>query len=276
MTIYLSEIWQLSREQQFDYKCHLAQSSWETDNEEPLDVFCESKSKWLGWQKWRGKQDRFSRQFVFSVMRFYPEGSDSWLFGGIFEIVSRNSSNYGVELTDQLCGFIGRLKLHLRKESPTTTPYLETYFEKFEVVEILREKYAGPKFPGFENINISFRELEILTQQNRVDWQTALGNVSGIYLITDTKTGKRYVGSASGSQGIWSRWNTYADTSDGGNKELQALLQRDSNYARKHFRIALLEYWPARTPNETISKREKFWKSTLLTRTTHRYGLNRN
>ena len=37
-----------------------------------------------------------------------------------------------------------------------------------------------------------------------------LENIKGIYLVTDTHTGRRYVGSAYGDMGIWSRWRQYA------------------------------------------------------------------
>jgi len=47
-----------------------------------------------------------------------------------------------------------------------------------------------------------------------------LAAVAGVYLIVDRKTGKQYVGSASGEGGILSRWRSYADTGHGGNKRL--------------------------------------------------------
>ena len=264
MTILLNDIWPIPEQNQRKFKCHLAQSSYKTGLVEPLDDYLDDPSKWHGWQIGRGKKDRFSRRFIFSLMRFYPEGSDIWLFGGIFEVIERSPrNNYKVQLTDQLQAYIGRLKLHLRKESMTTTPYLETYYRKVKVLEILRERYSGRVFPGYENIDISFNELESLVQNNRTDWRSALENVKGVYLITDTNTGKRYVGAAYGNQGIWFRWNAYARTGHGGNSELQYLLKSDTDYARKHFRFALLEYRAARTPDDKISQRETYWKNAF-------------
>ncbi|WP_189654688.1 GIY-YIG nuclease family protein [Paracoccus mutanolyticus] len=49
-----------------------------------------------------------------------------------------------------------------------------------------------------------------VVSNSRPDWKAALESIKGIYLITDTRTGKRYVGSAYGDQGIWSRWCAYA------------------------------------------------------------------
>ena len=49
---------------------------------------------------------------------------------------------------------------------------------------------------------------------------------------TYTKTGKHYVGSASGAQGgIWGRWSEYAHTKHGGNKGIVDLVAADDNSA---------------------------------------------
>ena len=274
MTIYLSDIWPISEKDQRMYKWHLAQSSHHTKFVEPLDDYLDDPSKWHGWQVGRGKKDRFSRKFICSLMRYYPEGSNIWLFGGIFEVTYRNpGQNYKVRLTSQLQQYVGRLKLLLEKKSITTTPYLKTYYKDVEVLEIFGKRYSGRGFPGYEDIDISFSELESLVRNNRTDWLSALQNVRGVYLVTDTSTGKRYVGSACGTGGIWSRWNAYADSGHGGNHKLRKLLKTDADYARKNFRFALLEYKAARTPDDTILQRETYWKKVLLT-TIDKYGLN--
>ena len=85
----------------------------------------------------------------------------------------------------------------------------ENHFPNLELQEILREPYSGRAFPGFEDIDLSFEELEALVLNDRPDWKAALESVKGIYLITEIASEKRYVGSAYGDQGIWSRWCNY-------------------------------------------------------------------
>lgn len=103
----------------------------------------------------------------------------------------------------------------------------------------------------------------------------ALKNAKGIYLISDTKTRKRYVGSAYGDQGIWSRWCAYTHSGHGGNVELRALVADPAlAYCRTNFRFALLEHRPSRTDDHIIIERESFWKRILQSR--GEYGLNRN
>ena len=77
--------------------------------------------------------------------------------------------------------------------------------------------------------------------------------MKGVYLIADKNNGKKYVGSAYGEYGIWSRWCTYAGTAHGGNDQLVDLIEKEGfDYARKFFQLSLLEIWPMRTDDETI------------------------
>ena len=112
-----------------------------------------------------------------------------------------------------------------------TRPKFEKHYGKLEVAEILREPYSGRVFPGYENIDLTFSELETLVLRGRPDWKQALELAKGIYLITDTKTEKRYIGSAYGNVGIWSRWSNYVVTGHGGNVELRALVPAATNNA---------------------------------------------
>ena len=130
-------------------------------------------------------------------------------------------------------------------------------------------------FPGFEDIDLSFEELEALVRNSRPDWKAALASIKGIYLISDIRTGKRYVGSAYGDQGIWSRWSNYVATGHGGNKELRALIKDPTlEYCRKSFRFARWNTAASSTPDEVILGREAFWKRILLSR--GELGLNWN
>ena len=64
-------------------------------------------------------------------------------------------------------------------------------------------------------------------------------------------------------------------TGHGGNDELTLLIQeRGIEYARKNFRLSLLEYRPARTDDRVIIERENYWKEVLLSR--GEFGYNRN
>ena len=269
MSISISDIWPISNLS--DYKLHFAR--WNGDTQ-PLDVWVRDKNEWQGWQEYWPKRNDFNRPYIFSLMQFYHE-EDTWLFGGVFRVLGLKQDRYEVQLCDEGKGFIGRLKLHTPYRERSTRVNFENHFANFTVSEILREAYTGRSFPGFDGIDISFAELETLVRNDRADWKAALESIKGIYLLTDTKTARRYVGSAYGTEGIWSRWCTYIATGHGGNVKLRSLIKEPSlDYCRAHFRFALLEHRFSQTPDDVILKRETFWKGILLTRGED--GLNRN
>ena len=65
--------------------------------------------------------------------------------------------------------------------------------EELEVIEILSTAYDGDEFPGYENIRLSFSQLETIIRNKRSGWLDALRNQKAVYLITDTSNGKMYV-----------------------------------------------------------------------------------
>ena len=128
---------------------------------------------------------------------------------------------------------------------------------------------------GYENINHDFRSIENIIRTNKPDWKAALTSIKGVYLITDKSNGKRYVGSAYGDSGIWSRWACYIGTGHGWNDELTKLVEKEGiGYARSNFVFALLEYRSMKADDKTIVEREKYWKEVLLTK--GQYGYNKN
>jgi hypothetical protein len=257
------------------YKVHLA--NWNGEDQ-PLDVFVRSKDEWKQWNSWRSNKDEFNRDYIFSLIDFFPE-PDTWLFGGVYQVLERGEQNYAhsykVDLTDQFRPMIGRLKIGWKRSGRAKARLFEKYIEEFEVSEILKEPYSGERFCGYENINHDFDRLEAIFSNTRPDWRAALENVKGVYLIIDKSNGKKYVGSASGETGIWSRWSTYMTTGHGYTDELTKIIdERGLKYARVNFRLSLLEYRPMRTDDEKIIERENYWKEALLSR--GEFGYNKN
>jgi hypothetical protein len=253
------------------FKVHFAR--W-NNHDQPIDVLARSMKEWRGWQEYRPSRNDFNRPFIFSLAQ-YPKNPDHWLFGGIWEVKARHEDRYEVALSDVARNLVRRLVLKRDYRSRGTRVNMESHYDAFEVFEILREPYAGLPFEGFDDIELSFAELETIVRNNQRDWQAALEHIKGVYLITDTLTGKIYVGSAYGSEGIWLRWSSYVHSGHGGNVELrQLVLDPSLEYCRSNFRFALLEAIGAKEPDEVVLKREVFWKKVLNSRGT--FGLNRN
>ena len=260
----------------YEYKLHLACRS--PDNDDPLDVFVRSQDDWKGWNTWRGSRDDFSRRYIFSLIKDYHT-SNLWLFGGIFEVTARHADRYDVTLVQQGQEFVGRLVVRFDRPKnwkQGRARNLENHYDQLLVSDILRDLYSGETFPGYENINHPFHRLEMIIKNQKQDWKVALENVKGVYLITDTSNNKRYVGSAYGDTGIWSRWACYIDTGGHGwNDELTKLIQAQGiDYARRNFVLTLLEYRPMKTDDTAIIQREGYWKEVLMSRLP--WGYNKN
>ena len=100
-----------------------------------------------------------------------------------------------------------------------------------------------------------------------------LSATKGVYLISDTKTGKQYVGSAYGVDGIWGRWSDYVNTNGhGGNKLLKELVSSDKDYAN-NFRFSILMLLPSSVTDKEAIEKEQLFKKKLGT---YAFGLNKN
>lgn len=145
---------------------------------------------------------------------------------------------------------------------------------KKEVLEI-RPAVSEISFVSYDKTMLSFDALReiVFNKAAHKEWENRLSAVAGVYLITDTKTGRHYVGSASGEQGgIWGRWSEYAHTKHGGNKRLMELITADADYCR-NFQYSILEVFPIKRDRHEILEYEQLYKRKLLS---IQYGLNDN
>ena len=253
------------------YKLHLANTS--PDGTRPLDAFI--ADEWLKWNEYRGERDRFNRGFIFSLIRFYPK-EDAWLFGGIFEVIERHEDRYVLEEDVEYRKYVGRVivSFHQYQGMMGSAFRLENFIQEFELREILPSAYTGETFPGFENISHDFHLLEPIFQSEKDDWKATLSSIKGVYVISDKKNGKQYVGSAYGDMGIWARWACYMGTGHGWNDELTKLIsEKTIKYARENFHFSIVEIMLMTTADEEVRERESFWKGVLLSR---EHGYNRN
>ena len=136
-----------------------------------------------------------------------------------------------------------------------------------KVVELKGEKSIGD-FQSFDQVDLNFHDLKMMIQfpDTNLTWLKTLSSVNGIYLIKDKVSGKLYVGSAYGAQGIYGRWSVYAKNGHGGNIELQGL-------DPTNFQFSILEIVPATTTADGVIDCENRWKEKLGTR---QFGLNKN
>jgi len=185
-----------------EVKIHVAQKAGQT---RPIDVFTRSFDDWQN--VWNGdfhSNHCWNRRYIFSIIEL-PTQPENWLFGGVFEVLSYEPGKYHtgkegifykVSLAKHGISLIGRLVIHWTKDARAKGRKAETMLNNMHVSEILPETYAGEDFPGYSKINHRYDVLEKLWLDSKADWVAALKYCQGVYLITDLKTGLRYVGAS--------------------------------------------------------------------------------
>lgn len=186
----------------------------------------------------------------------------------------KNGIGYQLKEVTAFSKYAGRIIIKYARTGRTYINNAETYVPLLEIDTVLEEKYSGASFPGYENVSLSFNELETIVNTKRKDWYTALTNQKGVYVITDSFNGKLYIGSAYGTFMIWSRWEQYIQTGHGWDQKLVKLIkEKGLEYARTHFRFSILDTFNNLTDDSAIIERESYWKKVFNTRT-HGYNAN--
>ncbi|MBR4699223.1 MAG: GIY-YIG nuclease family protein [Prevotella sp.] len=204
-----------------------------------------------------------------------PTKQDCWLLFHIGEVTKDLNVHNGVgyqfkDLTnyDQ---YIGRIIVRFKNSSQNLIRRGDTTLPLCELEEILPQVYNNDIFPGYDKVNISWQSLS--NAINKTSWRTALGNQKGVYLLVDSNTGKKYVGSAYGQDMLLGRWENYIKTCHGGNIKLKKLLKANQDYVKDYFYFSILETFNQNTNDQIIIERENHWKEVLRTRM---FGYNDN
>ncbi|SCC40456.1 GIY-YIG catalytic domain-containing protein [Arthrobacter sp. NIO-1057] len=199
---------------------------------------------------------------------FIKEGGDRARFWAVVRNVGEVSTEgplrqFNLEVSNELSDLKNRLVIGWR--SPRAWRLNGPTASQYPVIEIADSQPIP--FPGFDNLVLDYPNLQAIMREHRyASWRTALSSVIGIYLITDTLSGRHYVGKADGSDSIRQRWSTYAANGHGANVELRGL-------DPENFRFSLLRVFDPSTPTRTIDKSESHFKIALDSR---KHGLNRN
>jgi hypothetical protein len=144
----------------------------------------------------------------------------------------------------------------------------------FDITEIRPEGRRLPPFRDFGTVHLTFTQLSELAKNAaaHTDWIAGLSAVGGVYLIVSAATGEQYVGSATGSGGIWQRWTSYLRDGHAGNARLRALVEADPRHPVA-FSFSVLDTFSRGLSKAEALLREVRYKAKLGTRA---FGLNAN
>ena len=269
MSIKLSDILKFSQEELENTRIKF--NLMFAGNWNPIEIFKNKDEKvLLEGQYWNsGKRNFKEGQITIGFIRIKD---DLWLLfhiGKVTKVLNVfNGIGYEHEELLEYKKYFGRLIVKYKNTSQKLTRRAIPLIDECEVYEILPDIFDNDIFPGYDNVNLSWNDLSRVLQKD--SWKTALQNQKGVYLITDTSNGKMYVGSAYGERMLLGRWEDYAKTGNGGNKELKEL---SFDHIKQYFRYSILDIFKSTIKDELIISRETWWKEVLLTRN---FGYNKN
>lgn len=187
---------------------------------------------------------------------------------------TENGSIYTFErVSIALDEYSGRLILH--RENGYSFYNSSVTGKDFIVEEIWGKEVhrTVPQFTDYDSVELSFDELKEVIEGHYPDYYKALSSVKGVYMIVDGNSGRLYVGSAYGEDGIWGRWNSYVNTLHGGNFELKKLYEEKGEEYFRKFKYLILQILPTKISDKEIIEIEAKYKNRFLTR---EFGWNAN
>ncbi len=234
-------------------------------DEEKESGTCHDCSYW-GWYS-DHRRNFLPGNIVFSLARI---DSDDWLFMSAARIIDVPRNQYAaVEILKEYQPLFGRLIVKFKKGNTfhLYTFTLEKYLESIIVKEILPCIYSGEKFEGYDKVHLPYNMLELIFNGKIMPtYYEALKKITGVYCLTDTHTGKLYIGSATGEEGVAQRWGNYLSSKHGDNVKLIRLFKEKGDvYFKKYFTYTLLEYFGLSYDPVRIKEREQCWKKCLDT-----------
>lgn len=203
------------------------------------------------------------------IVSFIAEGNRFAKFVGVWKVDltrKRRTKIKGFRYqTTELSGFEdleGRLIIDWGESPRSWAQCLDRKGNK-DVVEIL-SPHSLRDFHDYYDVHLSYAELqELITHpdSNR-KWHQMLCAVSGIYLILDQRSGKQYVGSAYGKEGIWGRWRAYTKSPSGGNKLLKELIKKHPG-RENFFHFSIMRVLEPNITKAAVLAHEKLAKKKL-------------
>jgi hypothetical protein len=230
------------------------------------------KSRRQDFETYQNGQTWENRFKVGSSIASFVVGPDrETLFVGLYDVLTVAPRNE--RFTDPLLGPMeaGEGSIHETRRSERMRDYEEklvidwgagtrswrqrAHLQDKTVLEI-RAQANEPHFPRYVDLHRRLSDFANIYPS----WQKQLAAAKGVYLLT-FDDGMQYVGSATGQEGFWQRWQDYINTGHGGN----VVLRRDNRDAKEAM-VSILEVSGSAATDIEIIKREMRWQEKLGTR----------
>lgn len=247
---------------------------WQSDSREPAERNVGAYSYWYYM-----KQHNFHVGDI-CVGLVQLDANSKWLLITVGEVISVPKESGACEYRQlpEYAPFLGRVIVSVAKGNKMGRWLfnLDTYLDQCNIIKICDKVYEEDKAFSLDSIHLNYEELkDTLEGRKNESLRRVLENIKGVYCLTDTKTGKLYIGSAtSDGKGIARRWGDYFATNTGGNEALRDLRDEEGDeYFKQYFTFTVIEHFGMWLDNEKIRDREKYWKKVF---DTIEHGYNRN
>ncbi len=227
--------------------------------------FSDGFKYWLVFIGEKGRGARFFRTYTVKGKR--PATSENMPMGfPVPEMFERNVYQYDLEANDFLLDYQGRLVIDW---GGAAVAWHQKATNQKKIIAVNTQDFFG-----YDNLILSFGQLRDVVEKPDIydKYISALCAVKAVYLITDRKTGKQYIGSATGNDGLFGRWKEYVKTFHGGNSGMINYLNISAD-SYKDFQFSILQIFSMNESKEKILNCEALWKNKLLTKF---FGLNDN
>lgn len=237
----------------------------------------------LSFLKYQSKQGKEIFKGVDFIVAFIGEEGTLARFIGVYKVIGvrklktvEKSIDGGLNLYEYNLEEVGEFEDLIERVIIDWGKLAIRWVQSIDNVKAVVEIQPGlhyKQFTDYFDFIIDFRQLQEIVNNQYPDWKRMLSATKGVYLISDSKTGKLYVGAAYGEDGIWGRWVSYVNSQGhGGNKTLKELVNKQKDYAY-NFSFSILMLLPKTITADQAIEKEKLFKTKLGTNS---FGLNNN
>lgn len=203
------------------------------------------------------------------IVSFIGEEGKTARFVGVYKIMSRkpslkaeNEVLLDLKPIDAFSHLEKRVMIDWVSPANSWHQYLDIEKPVIRIDESLPNTDLVPAFKSYLDIILNYDQLKQIV--NIPEWVEVLNKINCIYAILDASNGKLYVGSTYDKlRGMHERWEKYAQTGHGGNKDLEQLINKDPDYGKNNFKWCILEVLPLDINGHDAIEREGIWKEKL-------------
>ena len=193
----------------------------------PYDWYLNDRETFIAYQS---EQHKDIFKDVDYVVSFIGEDGTLARMVGVYQILGRDTERENLTGVDKFCykmveldGFDELNERVIVDWGDSARTFHQWLDKNDKAIVAVERKGFDWVCPDYEEISLTYGQLSHVINERLDAWKRKLTVVNGIYVISDRKTGKLYVGSTYNRDGIWGRWEDYARAGHGGDVQLANL-----------------------------------------------------